>query len=208
MKDLTIKENHTPAFGSSQGFETAQRIAKALSMSSLVPSDYKNNLPNCLVAIEYASRCKMSVLAVMQNLHIIHGKPSPSSAFIIAAINTCGRFSPLQYNIQRTENDTICFAYCYDKDKNLLEGPPVSLSMAKAEGWSTKKGSKWVTMPELMLRYRAAAFFGRLYAPEIVLGMHTAEEQHDIQYQTQQPQKSALNDLINDEDTADVEIFE
>jgi hypothetical protein len=60
-----------------------------------------------------------------------------------------------------------------------LEGPKITLEMAKAEGWSTKNGSKWQTMPELMLRYRAAAFFARLYAPDITLGMMTAEEVTD-----------------------------
>ena len=35
-------------------------------------------------------------------------------------------------------------------------------------------------MPELMLRYRAATFFGRLYAPDILMGMRTAEELGDI----------------------------
>jgi hypothetical protein len=35
-------------------------------------------------------------------------------------------------------------------------------------------------MPELMLRYRSAAFFARLYAPDITLGMQTAEEVEDI----------------------------
>jgi hypothetical protein len=38
-------------------------------------------------------------------------------------------------------------------------------------------------MPELMMRYRAAAFFGRLYAPEITMGMHTTEEVIDIQHE-------------------------
>jgi hypothetical protein len=52
--------------------------------------------------------------------------------------------------------------------------------MASAEGWATKAGSKWKTMPELMLRYRAAAFFGRLYAPDILMGMQTAEEAADV----------------------------
>jgi hypothetical protein len=44
----------------------------------------------------------------------------------------------------------------------------------------SKAGSKWKTMPELMMRYRAAAFFGRLYAPEITMGMHSVEEVVDI----------------------------
>lgn len=61
-----------------------------------------------------------------------------------------------------------------------IEGPKITMEMAKAEGWLTKTGSKWLTMPELMLRYRAAAFFARLYAPDITLGMQTSEESADI----------------------------
>jgi hypothetical protein len=53
--------------------------------------------------------------------------------------------------------------------------------MAKAEGWVSRKGSKWATMPELMLMYRAASFFGRLYAPEVLMGMHSMEEIQDAQ---------------------------
>jgi len=62
----------------------------------------------------------------------------------------------------------------------VIKGPTVTLEMAQTEGWATKAGSKWKTMPELMLRYRAAAFFGRLYAPEILMGMQTVEESADI----------------------------
>jgi hypothetical protein len=75
----------------------------------------------------------------------------------------------------------------------VLEGPTVSLEMAKAEGWLTKTGSKWVTMPELMLKYRAAAFFGRLYAPEVLMGMQTSEEVIDIT-----PMQPASVDAINE----------
>jgi hypothetical protein len=51
--------------------------------------------------------------------------------------------------------------------------------MAKAEGWYAKNGSKWQTMPEQMLRYRAASFFVRAYAPELSLGLATREEIED-----------------------------
>ena len=36
-------------------------------------------------------------------------------------------------------------------------------------------------MPELMIRYRAAAFWGRLYASDLLLGMQTQEEALDIE---------------------------
>jgi len=72
-------------------------------------------------------------------------------------------------------------AYCKSTDTGEpIEGPEISIGMANAEGWLSKNGSKWQTMPELMLRYRAAAFFARLYAPDITLGMQTSEELHDI----------------------------
>ena len=52
--------------------------------------------------------------------------------------------------------------------------------MVKAEGWDSKTGSKWKTMPEQMFKYRAAAFWQRAYAPEISMGLQTAEEAIDI----------------------------
>jgi hypothetical protein len=55
----------------------------------------------------------------------------------------------------------------------------VTIAMAKVEGWYGKSGSKWKTMPEQMLQYRAGAFWCRTYAPEIALGMHTSEEVQD-----------------------------
>lgn len=170
--------NDQPMSANANAWELAQRQAKAMSSSSLVPKDYQNNIANCLIALEIAGRIGCSPLMAAQNLNVIHGRPSWSSTFIIAALNTCGRFSPLRFD-QDTEG---CTAYALDKDTgDRLTGPRVTMTMAKAEGWSEKAGSKWKTMPELMLMYRAAAFFGRLYAPDVLMGMHTADEIEDIQ---------------------------
>ena len=196
----------TPAL-TSESFELAQRMAKAIATSSLVPKDYQNNIPNCMVAMEYANRIGMSVLAVMQNLHIIHGRPAPSSTFLIGALNACGRFSPINYRMTGTENTDSCgcIAYAYDKNGNLMEGPEVTMAMAKAEGWATKPGSKWKTMPGLMLRYRSAAFFARLFAPEVVLGMHTAEEVSDFGEVKQKPKELPKSDFTFEDDVQEVE---
>jgi hypothetical protein len=53
------------------------------------------------------------------------------------------------------------------------------MQMAEKEGWTSKQGSKWMTMPGQMLRYRAAAFWQRVYAPEISMGFYTKEEVED-----------------------------
>ena len=124
----------------------------------------------------------MSPFQVMQNLHIIHGRPSWSSQFIIGLINGCGRFSPLRYEISGKGDTLACTAVATEiATGEELRGPEVTMAMAKREGWATKSGSKWATMPELMIRYRAAAFWGRLFIPELLVGIHTQEEVMDVE---------------------------
>lgn len=176
---IPANQQHVSAFSNAETFDTGQRMAKALAASDLVPQQYQGNIPNCLVAIEMAQRVGASPLMVAQNLNIIHGRPSWSSTYIIAALNACGRFAPIRFKVSGSGDETTCIAWTVDKVGEVLEGPPVSIGMAKAEGWFGKNGSKWKTMPELMLRYRAAAFFGRLYAPDVLMGMHTVEEIQD-----------------------------
>lgn len=169
------------SFASSKSFEHAQRVAKMLTASSLVPTAYQNNIPNTMIALEMSNRVGASPLMVMQNLHVIQGRPSWSSPFIIAALNSCGRFSPLRFQKSGAGDDYGFEAWANDiATGDRLEGPKVDWKMVKEEGWYAKPGSKWKTMPELMFRYRAAAFFGRLYAPDILMGMHTADEVNDF----------------------------
>ena len=50
-------------------------------------------------------------------------------------------------------------------------------------------------MPELMLRYRAAAFFGRLYAPDVLMGVYSADEVVEIVAQDITPARNAAAEL-------------
>ena len=164
-------------------FEMLQLQAKMFSSSSLVPKDFQSNVANCAIGINIAKRLGADPFMVLQNIDIIHGRPSFRATFLIAMVNASGRFEPLQFRMEGDEGkpSRSCVAWTKSKaDGTPLEGPKITLEMAKAEGWSTKNGSKWLTMPELMLRYRAAAFFARLYAPDITLGMMTAEEAVDM----------------------------
>jgi len=181
METQTLEKVPTESAFSIGTFEHAQRVAKMLASSSLIPKEYQGNIQNTMIALEMANRIGTSPLMVMQNLYIVHGKPSWSSTFIIAALNSSKKFSPVRFEMGGDGEEYGCYAWAYDADnKEKLMGPKITMKMAKAEGWIDKNGSKWKTMPELMLRYRAAAFFGRLYAPEIMMGMQTFEEVIDI----------------------------
>lgn len=183
-------------------FDHAQRVAKMLCSSSLIPKEFQGNIQNTMIALEMANRIGASPLMVMQNLYIVHGKPSWSSSFIIAALNSCRRFSPLRFELSGEGDSMECYAWAYELSTNdKIVGPTVSMKMAKAEGWVDKNGSKWKTMPTLMIRYRSAAFFGRLYAPEIMMGMQSHDEVLDVDatvvngHAAQQEENFVVDDL-------------
>ena len=178
---------------------------------------------NCMIALDISTRIGASPLMVMQNLVIIYGRPSWSSKFLISTVNTCGRFEPLKYRftekgkvgkVQYTDYvwdgrgkqavtkeldgtkiaDIECVAYTTAKGSSeVLESSPVSIRMAIDEGWYTKNGSKWRTMPRQMLMYRAASFWTSVYAPELSMGMRTVEESQDMGYDTQDAVFEELN---------------
>lgn len=175
-------DNQIQPFASRESFGLALQMANELSRSSLVPTDFRGEQgrANCLIALEVAGRLGISPFMTMQNMHVIHGRPSFSATFLIGMINASGRFTPLQYKTSDEKGGT-CVAYAKDRRTDeVLEGPAVSMEMAHAEGWASKNGSKWKTMPELMLRYRAATLFARTFCPEMALGLRTEDEVYDI----------------------------
>lgn len=169
--------------------------------------DNPNAIPNCVIALNMSQRLNADPLMIMQNLYIVEGRPAWSAQFVAASINASGRFTPLRFDLtepgqvedvtytstawvngkKETSQKTIqvqhraCRAWSLDKATgDRIYGPMVSMQMAIDEGWITKNGSKWQTMPEVMLHYRATSFFGKLHAPDLLMGLASVEELHDI----------------------------
>lgn len=166
-------------------FGLLQRKAKALSASNIIPKEYQNNIPNCMIAMEMANRLNTGELEIMQNLYVVHGKPGFSAAYLIARINNSqvlhGRLR-FTFVGERGSSNYGCFAYGIDaQTQEELKGTLITMAMADAEGWTKKNGSKWKTMPDQMLMYRAASFWSRTYAPDATMGMQTVEEVREIQ---------------------------
>lgn len=186
MKSHAPREASMPAvragFFDLQSFELIQRVSKAFAQSDLVPKQYQGNIANCMIAMDMAQRIGANPLMVMQNLYIVHGTPGWSSKFLIATINACGRYSSLRYEWKGEPGkpDYGCRAWAVERETGeRLDGIWVTWEMVKAEGWDSKNGSKWKTMPDQMFVYRSAAFWQRAYAPELGMGLQTAEDLQD-----------------------------
>ena len=189
--ELTVQSGASTAvvdaFTNMSAFENGQRICKMLSQSRLIPQSYQNNLPDCMVALEMANRTNTSPLIVMQNLNVIHGRPSWSAKYVAAAL-TASKVDSLSYQI--VQNGTVeidgksvpnleCRAVVIDRrSKAEVVGPAVSIKMAVAEGWI--RNSKWLTMPELMLRYRAVTFLANTSYPDVLLGINVESDDAPI----------------------------
>ena len=179
----TNTDGESSIYQTTESFEFAQRQAKSLCQSQLVPTQYQgqNGLSNCLVALEMSKRMNLSPLTVMQNLNVIHGKPTWSAQFISSQIIGCGRFKNFDYIV--TGKDDSLSVQCQAirlEDNKLVKGTAVSMKMAQQEGW-TAKNKKYQSMPEIMLKARASTFFGRQYIPDLLLGVQTSEEVVDIE---------------------------
>ena len=204
--------DHTVGFMTTNSFELSQRVAKMLSMSTIVPKDYQNNISNCIIALNMAQRIGADPLMTMQNLVIVQGRPTWSSQFLIATFNTCGRFSAIRYEFfgEKGTDEYGCRATATELSTGeKLVGTDVTISISKSEGWYNRNGSKWKTMPQQMLMYRAAAWFIRAIAPELSMGLHTQEEIIDASVvETIKPVREKTQDLINPVDIKPTEEIE
>ncbi|MCM1329973.1 MAG: recombinase RecT [Ruminococcus sp.] len=163
-------------------FNQLLRSAQMLSQVSIIPQNYQGKPQDCFVALEMAERMGMSPIFVMQNMYVVKGKPSWSGQGCTAMIQNCGRFKDVRhvYTGEKGTDSRGCYVTAVRiSDGEQVDGVEVTLGMAKAEGWTSN--SKWRNMPELMLAYRAAAFFARVHCPEALMGMQTREEVEDVE---------------------------
>lgn len=182
--DLAIIDN---VFGNGGAFNLAQRMAQAIASSTIVPAIYQDNPGNCLIALDYASRLKISPILLMQNMHVVHGKPGIEGKLVAAILNSCGLFTRLKYEWKGTDTpgkdpelEYGCRAVVKEiATGDILQGPWVDWRMVAGEGWD--KNKKWTNIRSLMFIYRAASFFGRTEAPDVLLGLYTNEELEDMQ---------------------------
>jgi|GEM_PF-2296541 len=174
-------------------FEQLQRVAKLLSASELVPDHFRGNMPNCFIALQLAMRWDMDPFMVMQNIYIVHGKPGLEAKLTIALMNKLGPFKgPIQWEFEGKGENRKCTAYATHRETEERCAATVTWDMVKKEGWLSKKGSKWATMPDQMFQYRTATFLARLYAPEVMMGLRTADELGDIGPKSNTTRKAPL----------------
>jgi hypothetical protein len=159
-------------------FAHAYKVARVFKNSGMVPQHLTEEA--CFVGVTMAEQMGLNPILVLQNIYFVHGTPGWSSKFLIGLANRSGTFrGPLQWDVDRSDARNLSVT-CWATHATTGERVEyrVDMAMARAEKWD--KNPKYKSMPELMLRYRAAAFLVRLYAPEALMGLPATEEVVDV----------------------------
>lgn len=202
MNEVMVAEKHevgTP-FANAENFQKIFDIGKMFASSQLVPQNYQNKPMDCTIAVDMANRMGVSPMMVMQNLYVVKGKPSWSGQACMSLIRGSGEFRKVRpvYTGEKGTDSWGCFIRAEDAETGeIIKGTEVTIGMAKAEEWYQKNGSKWKTMPEQMLAYRAAAFFARVYIPNALMGVSVEGEVEDISKPERVPTEEPL-DIVDD----------
>lgn len=153
------------------------KMASELCKADIIPQAYKGKVADTAIAIDMANRMGVSPMMVMQSMYVVKGKPSWSGQACLSFIRAKFTDVKVVYVGAKGTDDRGCYVKATDKDGDVLEGTTVTMSMAKAEGWTSN--SKWRNMPEQMLAYRAASFFARVHCPETLMGVQVEGEVED-----------------------------
>jgi len=154
----------------------AHSVGKFMKASGMAPQDLTPEA--CFMALMMANEMGLSPIMVLQNIFFVKGRPGWSSKFLIGLANRSGTFKgALQWDV-KYEPDLIVRCWAIHAQTEERVEMVTSMQMAQAEGWTSNP--KYRTMPELMLRYRAATFLVRMYCPEVLFGLPAADEIVDI----------------------------
>lgn len=183
-------------------FDQLLRAANMLSQTSIIPATYQGKPQDCFVALEMATRMGVSPLVVMQNMYVVKGKPAWAGQACTMFINSCGKFTGVKhvYTGEKGTDSRGCYVTATRiSDGVQVNGVEVTLAMAKAEGWTAN--TKWRTMPELMLAYRASAFFARVHCPEALMGVQLADEIYDADANRNATRTATLTAALKEDNT-------
>lgn len=207
VKEPTQNPNAVTMWNDAKLYNQSLAMAQTLSKSEIIPQSYKGKPADCLIAIDIANRLGLSPAIVMQNSQCVRGNFTWKGSACKAMIDGCGRYQKTRYVYVGEEGKDSygCYLEAIDNDGDIIKGVPVTIAMAKKEGWYNKDGSKWQSMCDLMLKYRAAAFFMRTECASIAMGFLTKEEVEDIYgKQTIDNQKASVVDMLDEEINGEV----
>jgi hypothetical protein len=163
-----------------QTLQEAQQYAKLIADSDMVPQDYKGKPGNVLVAVQMGGEVGLNPIQSLQNIAVINGRPSIWGDALIALVRASPECEYVKEQVHRDDQGAPTYAEVRVKRKGEDEAlRTFSRQEAEKAGLWGKQGP-WQSYPSRMLQMRARAFALRDVFPDVLKGLHVAEEVQDI----------------------------
>lgn len=173
-----VEQTNTPK-NAIDAVDKLYKYSEILAGSTIIPSHYRGKTSDVFVAVQTAYRMNLDPMMVMQGTYIFQGRLGMYTSFAISLANSSGILQGgIHYKLEGSDEDLKVTAFSTIKANGQEISYTIGMKEAKAEGWT--KNTKYSSLPELMLRYRAATLLIRTHIPEVLNGMHTVEELRDV----------------------------
>ena len=154
------------------------RMADWIANSDFAPKDYRGKVENCVVAIEYGMELGLQPMAAIQNIAVVNGRPTLwGDAVPGVCMKRADLFDQSKYRcfFEGEEGTDSWTAVCECRRIGAeVTRRTFSVKDAKRAGlWG--KGT-YTSYPDIMLTNRARTFALRHAFPDVLKGMHTADE--------------------------------
>lgn len=173
--DLMVSGQAAPPASPGDALTAKMNLARALSVSDLLPSAFRNKPANVMIVLLAAEAYDVPVYdALYGGIHVIDGKPTLSASLLNRLVHRAGH--RLRVVIDGEGQSAVVTATLIRSDDPDHETVTRwTWKRAQAAGLTSK--GVWKSYPEAMLASRAVTEVVRLAAPDAVFGVaYTPEE--------------------------------
>ncbi len=150
--------------------QVAQLMAKA---RAVLPKHLHNAPGECLAIVMLARDWKMNPFAVGQKTSIINDRLMYEGQLVQAAVNNAGILSErFNYTFEGEGETLACIATARIRGDKELK----SVRVGMPKNGEARNSPLWKQDPQQQLTYKATRVWVRRYAPEIMLGVYTPED--------------------------------
>ncbi|MEV0247920.1 hypothetical protein AB0H76_15110 [Nocardia sp. NPDC050712] len=186
--DIAVPERNSPVALTSAmvvslqdqvaALDAAYRLAQSLCKTTFAPKDYRGKPQDGAVAILFGQKLGLDAVQSLQNVIVIHGKPSLEARTMRAVLLAHGH---KVWTVETTAERAVVRGRRADADSDEQDEESVwDMERVRKAGYE-KRNEKYRTEPTNMLYARALAETCRRTAPELLIGIeYDPNELRDI----------------------------
>ena len=160
-----------------------------------IPKHLQGNAGDCFAIVMQAMQWGMNPFAVAQKTHLVNGVLGYEAQLVNAVINSrapittrlnyewFGDWSKVNGKTSNADDVGVIVSATMKG-----ETEPRVLSVSMAQVGNVRNSPLWVNDPRQQLAYLATKRWSRLYCPDVILGVYTADEVEDFEPKDVTPQ--------------------